>query len=415
MRKLLSRLIADTSGVAAPTIAISMFSVIGMVGVSLETGYWFKSKSDLQMTADMAAYAGVVELLLYSNDEAKISAELDAINNGFESKKGTIAVTSPASSGEYTSGDSVEVTISQKGNQYFTSLFGEDKITYNVRAVAALVSTHEACILALNKTTSGAIGMTGSVSADLTGCSLVANSSNDYAITLGGSSSLDAACLAAVGGISGASSHATLECKLEKTGAHPVKDPYANILAPDTSDYPLCQSPSKKGKWGYTMNPGRYCSNITLKGTAELSAGTYIFDSMNFKFIGGASKLIGSGVTIVLMNGAALSGLNGKAVIDLTAPTSGDYKGIAIYSDPVTQPANATIKLNGGSATSIEGLMYFPTQRVEFGGNTSLGTACSLLVADTVSMKGNADFEMTNCESLYGLEVPAIKGIYVVE
>lgn len=415
MKLFFKRLMNDTSGVTAPILALSLSSLIGVLAVTLEAGYWYKSRADLQMTADMAAFAGAIELASSTNQAAITAAKLDAIENGYDYGLGTIAVNSPALSGAYTSTNSVEVNISQKGNQFFSSLFGTNRITYNVRAVASLVSKHEACVLALNPSVSGAIYITGSVTVGMPNCSLAANSSDVAAINLMGASSVTADCLSTVGGINGASSHATLACGSGNSSAPAYLDPYADIDAPDVLDYPVCATPVKTSKWDYSLSEGRYCSSMTIKGTYELSAGTYIFDGINVKFIGAASELIGSGVTIFLMNGATFSGINGQTTINLVAPTSGDYKGIAIFSDPDTQPAGTTVKLNGGSSTSIEGLLYFPTQSIEFTGNTAVASPCTLIVADTIQMKGNADFQLTDCASTYGLDVPTLSGVYVVE
>ncbi len=408
-------LIKNTSGVTTPLVALSISSLIGVLAITLEAGYWYKSKTDLQITADMAAYAGAIELANSTNDAALTAAKLDALENGYKSALGNITVNSPAASGAYATEESVEVEIRQKGTQFFSALFGEDRISYNVRSVASLVKTHEACVIALNTSVASAINITGSVSANLPNCSLAANSNSSTAISLAGSSSVTAKCLATVGGIIGAEDHATLSCGSGKTGAKAYEDPYADVIVPDPSDYPVCKTPVKTGKWDYDLVAGRYCSNMTVKGTYTLDPGIYVFDGIDIKFIGSAATLIGSEVTLFLINGATLSGINGGADIILDAPTSGNYKGITIYNDPATQPSGVTVKLNGGSATSIEGVIYFPEQHVEFGGNTDLASSCSMLFADTVAMNGNADFEITDCESTFGLTVPTLSTVFVVE
>lgn len=415
MKTFFKRFTKNTSGVTMPIVALSITSLIGILGITLEAGYWYKSKTDLQITADMAAYAGAIELAASTNSAARTASRLDALENGYDSTIGSITVNSPASTGAYVTEESVEVTITQQGIQFFSALFGDNRISYNVRAVASLVKTHEACVLALNTSVSSAIDITGSVTANLPNCSLAANSDSSTAITLAGSSSVTAKCLTTAGGISGVEDHATLDCGSGKTGAKLYEDPYADIVVPVPADYPLCKTPVKTGTWDYALEAGRYCSNMTVKGTYTLDAGTYLFDGINVNFIGSVATLIGSEVTIFLINGAALSGINGSSDIILEAPTSGDYAGIAIYSDPATQPSGTTVKLNGGSATSIEGVIYFPDQHVEFGGNTDLASACSMLIADTVDMKGNADFAITDCESVFGLTVPTLSSVFVVE
>ena len=126
--------------------------------------------------------------------------------------------------------------------------------------------------------------------------------------------------------------------------------------------------------------------------------------------------MIGDGVTLVLMNGASLSNVNGGSDIAITAPTSGPYKGIAIYSDPATQPAGDTVRINGGSSTSIEGLMYFPTQELEFSGNTTGSNACTVVVASTIKLTGDSELTTSGCENSFALETPVInEGTFLVQ
>lgn len=415
MKNFLKYFAENTSGVTTPIVALGVTSLIGILGVTLEAGYWYKSKTDLQITADMAAYAGAVELENSTNGAAITAAKLDALENGYDSAIGSITVSAPALTGAYVTEESVEVRITQKGTQFFSALFGNDRITYNVRAVASLVKMHDACVLALNTSAPSSIDIRGSVSANLPDCSLASNSSSSTAITLAGSAYVIAKCLTTVGGISGLEDHATLECGAGKTGTKAYNDPYADVVVPNPADYPLCKTPVKTGTWDYALDAGRYCSNMTIKGTYSLDSGTYLFDGINVNFIGNVATLIGSEVTIFLMNGAGLKGINGDANIILEAPTTGVYAGLAIFNDPATQPSGTTVKLNGGSLTSIEGIIYFPGQHVEFGGNTDLASACSMLIADTVDMKGNADFEITNCESVFGVVAPRLSTVFVVE
>ena len=126
--------------------------------------------------------------------------------------------------------------------------------------------------------------------------------------------------------------------------------------------------------------------------------------------------MVGSGVTLILMNGASLTNVNGGSNISISAPTSGPYKGVAIYSDPVTQPAGEDVKINGGSSTSIEGLIYFPTQNLEFSGNTTGANACTVIVADTIKLTGNSELTTSGCENSFALETPYInRGTFLVQ
>jgi len=394
-----------------PLFTVAVPLVLGALAVSVEAGYWYKTKSDQQLITDMAAYAGALELANSDNTSAKNAAILDAIHNGFDESLGTITVNIPPLSGGNTSPTAVEVIVSQKGNQYFSNLIGKNRIS-----VAEYFKGADACLLALNTSASGAFTATGSTSISLDKCAIGVNSNHAEAANFSGNSSTIAECLSVVGGIDGVA-NTNFACGSPLTYANEVEDPYANIAAPNLDDYPSCTNPVKTSKNDISMAGGRYCKNINLKGTARLdSDSTYIFDGVDVKFIGSASEMIGDGVTLVLMNGASLTNINGGSDIAITAPTSGPYKGIAIYSDPASQPAGDTVKINGGSSTSIEGLLYFPTQELEFSGNTTGSNACTVIVADTIKLTGDSELTTSGCENSFALETPVLnKGTFLVQ
>ena len=416
MAKFIDKFMSDEDGAMIPFIAIAVPTVIAALAVSIEAGYWYKTKSDMQLVADMAAFAGAMELASSDKTTAINVSKLDALHNGYQPGLGSISVNIPPSSGSITSPNAVEVVMSQKGNQYFSTIFGANRITYRNRAVAEFFKGADACMLALNTTISGAFTATGSTSISLDQCAIGVNSNHASAAEFGGSSSTTAECLSVVGGMEG-EANANFACGSAFTNAREIEDPYANVSAPDLADYPTCTSEVDTGDDNISMSGGRYCSNINLKGTASLNSdSTYIFDGIDVKFIGTASNMTGSGVTLVLMNGASLTNLNGGSNLSISAPTSGPYKGIAIYSDPVSQPADADVTINGGSSTSIEGLMYFPTQNLQFSGNTTGANACTVVVGNTIELTGNSELTTAGCENSFGLETPYInRGVFIVQ
>ncbi|MGH6682457.1 MAG: pilus assembly protein TadG-related protein, partial [Pseudolabrys sp.] len=84
----------------------------------------------------------------------------------------------------------------------------------------------------------------------------------------------------------------------------------------------------------------------------------------------------------------------GNADMDITAPTTGTYAGLAFYGDRTQATASNTI--NGDSSSRITGAIYFPSQEVDFLGNFSGNNGCVQVVADTIYYTGSATFK-TNC------------------
>jgi hypothetical protein len=84
------------------------------------------------------------------------------------------------------------------------------------------------------------------------------------------------------------------------------------------------------------------------------------------------------------------------------APTSGTWKGIAIYQDPALT-TGVDITYAGNNPTwNITGVVYLPHSSVAFKGavnKSSYGASCLLLVADNVTISGTAAIEQTTTAS----------------
>jgi hypothetical protein len=86
--------------------------------------------------------------------------------------------------------------------------------------------------------------------------------------------------------------------------------------------------------------------------------------------------------------------MNGGAILNLTAPDDGSYKGIIIYQDPRAAVGNST-KINGHSLSTFEGGFYFRRGDVTFNGNSGMRTECLQLVARRLTFTGNSSVQNT--------------------
>ena len=112
-------------------------------------------------------------------------------------------------------------------------------------------------------------------------------------------------------------------------------------------------------------------------------------------------KLTGHGVTIILSNTSTATNatigsfdMNSNGLADLSAPTSGKWKGMTVYQDRRAvnsggSLASAPNKINGNSSNSIQGAMYFPNQAVAYNGNGTTGLQCTQFVVRRIIFTGN--------------------------
>jgi hypothetical protein len=112
----------------------------------------------------------------------------------------------------------------------------------------------------------------------------------------------------------------------------------------------------------------------------------------------------GSGLTVVFTgsNNSAYQHIpSGGGTLDISAPKTGPWKGVAIYQDPALT-TNVNISSAGNSPTwDITGLIYLPNSNVTFSGavnKASNGVYCFGMVIGTMLVNGTASIFANNTQ-----------------
>lgn len=400
----ITRLASETSGNVAIIFAVTLPILIGAAGLGVETSYWYYRSLQLQSSADAAAYAGELERLSGSSAAAVERAALDtALSNGFESADGSIAVHTPPSSGPNTEGNAIEVILQQNLPRYFTAIFSGAPIVLRARAVARSQVASKACMLALDTTASKAALFSGSSDLTLTGCSVMSNSAAADSIKVQGSAKLTVNCLLAAGGMDLGKGAISTSCDSPMTNLPQAADPFIDVAVPKATG--PCRSEE-----GATLQPGRYCSGLSLSGTVKLAAGVYIVEGGDLK-VNAKAVVTGSDVTIYLACGSGVQ-MNGTATVKLNAPTSGDYSGILFYGDRACTTGSNTF--NGTASSSLTGALYFAKQEVSYLGNFGGNGGCSQVVAGTIRWSGHTAIKQ-DCTDKGMRDIPAFLTVQLVE
>ncbi|MEI9422071.1 pilus assembly protein TadG-related protein [Mesorhizobium sp. Cs1299R1N1] len=388
----------------ATIFALTLPIVVGAAGFGVETSYWYYNSLRLQATADAAAYAGALEQIAGSDTPTIVAAATQsATDNGLGN--GTIVVNTPPTSGPNTAKKAVEVVLGQNLDRIFTSIFTQGKVPERARAVALITDASKACLQARNLSAPQSVLFSGSTSMTLNGCVIMTNSIASDAIKVQGSAGLTADCLISAGGVV-LNNPVTTICKAPITQALPAPDPFASVPAPAVSN--PCQNVNG-GKTTQTIQPGTYCSGMSLNGNVTLSPGVYVVQG-NLKINAGA-VIAGSGVTI-FMAGSSTVSMNGNATVTLSAPQSGTYSGMLFYGDRTGTAAQSTF--NGTATSLLTGAIYFPKQQVNYLGNFSGNNGCTQIVADTIQWSGNSTINQ-DCSSLGMKDIPAAASVAIVE
>lgn len=389
---------ADRRANVALIFALTLPAMVGFCGLGAETALWYFKQRDLQGAADVAAYNGAIALRSGATQSAITSqASTDAAKAGWDASIGTIAVHTPPTSGSHQINRAVEVILSENQPRYFTALFNSHPVPIRTRAVAVYNDLGYACLLALDKSASGAVKFWGSSNSTFTNCNVYSDSISSTGFLVGGSALASMPCALSAGGFSVTNGLTVTSCSGPVSKAVEVADPYSALPAPSIPNG--CANGNQS-----SLSPGNYCNGLSISGTTTMASGVYVISGGTLK-INANANLSGSGVTIYLTGGATVS-MNGNATVNLSAPTSGTYSGILMYGDR-TQ-ANNLNTINGNASSSMTGAMYFPSQEVDMLGNFSGANGCMQIVADTILYSGNSHFS-TNC-SAYGMSGAATPG-----
>ena len=114
----------------------------------------------------------------------------------------------------------------------------------------------------------------------------------------------------------------------------------------------------------------------------------------------------GTGVTIYLQNGGV--NMTGGATVNLSAPTSGTYQGILFYQarGNITEST-----LVGGTTQLMNGVLYFPSARLNYTGGSTVNATATTIVADTLNMVGNSYISAAATTQFTGVT----GGVFIVE
>ena len=398
------------SGNVIILFSLSAPVVIGLAALGTEGGALYLKKTAMQAAADQAAVSAANSFNGCTNSPCsayKVEGQGVAAAMGYvDGQNGvTVTVNSPPASGPNAGKASVvEVIVSKTQPPMLSALFHPSNYVIHGRAVAAY-GGGPGCVMALDPTAQRALYAGGNATVSMPNCNLVADSSASNAIDVSGSPSVTVNGACGDGGVS-ASSGLVDNWNQTGSGCY-LPDPYA-LSVPSNCDPTgtiVCASQTNSGG---PLQPGTY-SNLKINNNqiVSLDPGVYIINGGSLQFNGG-SVVTGSGVTFVLTNGAAFN-WNGNSTVNVSAPTSGSFSGVVVYSNDTT----SSVTINGTSTTYFGGAIVAPGEAVNFSGTGVSGNGhnCTQIIGDTVTFTGNSTVD-SDCTT-YGTKKiePAVMGV----
>lgn len=403
----LKKLWRDRRGNALVIAGAALPMLVGAAGLATDTIQWTLWKRQLQRAADSAAIAGVYEreraLGGQSGVDSTVTHDLSlnlhtfyTLTTGNHDCGGKCTIGFPPDSGVET--DQVQVTIALQQRLPFSSLFLQTPPTITATATAAsLPAGGDACIEALDTSSATGVTFSGNTGVDMPDCDIFSNTAGTNSAVGKGSASVNANSVGGVGGIQ-QSNNFTVNAYRPYSPA--LADPFANV-APDPSDmHCVSNTLSNSTNWN-SLPAGTNCFSSLSVGSNKSVTIPNTFSGPIYINGGGVDfkgDFTCSSCTIVLTNTnssqtATIGQLsaNAGANINITAPTTGAYKGIAIMQDrrAATCTGNCNT-INGHSGSVITGAVYFPSQEIWYNGTGTTTATCTMFVAKRVTFTGNS-------------------------
>jgi hypothetical protein len=389
------RLCRSEIGSVAVQIGMGLIAMIGMAGLGTEGTFLIYKHRQMQSAADASALSGAMALSQSFPRDPQSEARAVAARLGYVHGAQQVAVTvnvPPASGAQAGNSEAVEVIISQPQDLSLMRFFGNDTANVGTRSVAVRSDTGRFCILALDLSAEQAMFVSNNAVSVSENCGVAVNSTDDRALVMNNNAVINGPVTTR--GEWELANNAELNGSPQMQHGPLIADPYADV---QLQSPPPCTGQSGSGSNGVTRNlvPGRFCSGWDFKNNVilNLAPGTYYIDSeLDIK---NNVVVNGTGVTLVI-NGNYEIDIDNNAVLNITAPTSGDYAGIAFFGRRDATPTKLQ-KFSNNTVMNIQGAVYFPNQILEFDNNgTTEALGCTHVIGRMVRMMNNVELK-NNC------------------
>jgi Flp pilus assembly protein TadG len=418
-----ARFFVGKAGNVAVMFALVAPVLFGAVGLGMESGLWYLDRRSMQNASDAAALAAS------GDGTANYSSVASAVVASYGYVHGTNGVTvSSTNAAACPAGGSncYKVSITYKQVLYLAPLvgFSGDTTSGNLPAQtlqAAATATQSTtprqyCLLALN-TVGSAIRGNGVPNTNFTGCNTMSNAS--------------ATCNGHNMGADHGDAHLTdTGCGVVQGSNLPiVPDPYSGLAA-NIPPNPCGSYPQEPSNYGNPALPASnlwsgvkaLAGNVTVCGDLQLTANVTINAPAGAVLVIENGLLDTNGHTIQTANGSSVtvvfSGTNGGTykhaptgggALDLQAPSSGPWSGVALYQDS-NLTTGVDISAAGKSPTwDITGLVYLPHSNVTFSGavnKSSNGSSCFAMVVGNITINGTGAILANGGCAAAGLNMP---------
>jgi hypothetical protein len=431
-----------TRGQAALFATMSLVVSLGAVGLVVDTGWAYWRKQAARAAAESASTAAVMAAVAATTSVGYTcgltvscvdptacpaaptappstvlqSGCLYAQANGFVNtgnqtvtyRSGTTGSPVPGVSPAYW----ISFTVTENNRQLFSSVLGKTWGQIQARSTSGIfLDPQGACIYALDPHDNASFSTVGTADVH-SSCGVYVDSDDPSAITVSGGGVVNASVVKVVGGYN--TNGGGILTPVPATGQAVTPDPFAALPAPVVPN--RCDSNGINGTATPTPNATDHmyviCGDIRLTGNATqtFAPGIYIVKNGGITWNNGHVR--GTGVTFYMTadtpNQYTAVSIAGNEDVQLSAPSSGTYRGVLFFQDRNLPTSAAGSNFLGGSTQILNGSLYFPTTLITYTGGNNTTASYTGLVGYEIAFKGTSYFTADTNGIHTGLGLPKV-------
>ncbi len=353
--------------------ALVTIPLIAAFGIALDFAAAFNRKTAMQSAADAAALAGAA-----ADPGAEQTIAYGFLGAHIGHKDATGPKPSPHWKHQVTvERDTVAVTVQEDHRTAIMHLFGFKTLHLSVHAKAARTSGSAACVLILDPNKADALKIINANSV-INECGFQVNSShNQRAFYMENQGKFSASEIA----VSGQSKLAgKMISPAPVDGSPVVPDPLADMAEP-VARTAACTSKTLKtinAQGKTSLEPGVYCGGLTLNASDDvtLKPGIYAFRGGALT-LNTSAKVMGKDVQFYFEDAQSPLMLNGAAILQVSAPTTGTHAGILMFQGRQAKDSNVQFRINTSAGSFYNGAIYLPYAVIDWNVSGSLNTESS--------------------------------------
>ncbi len=429
---------SDENGQVLVLTAFCMLALLGFLALAVDVGMLYREKRIVQTAADAGALAAAAQIGTYP--DGSTPAQTAATQNGLTlgSGAGEATVVAIVLPGTSTTGY-IQVVVTEHTPTFFMSVQGSKYSTIDVSAAAEAsygLSGSNECMLGLSQTgaavpyasgveTDGSTSMIwnttvmsdvateGNSRINAPGCGVQAcgpstevsgNGETAAGLYAWGSGSINAESTSAPSyGTDNSGSTISATPVIKGCSGDPMASSMPSAPSPGSCIDPSWMSNHAAGGQAETISQGTYCNfNTENVSTLTMNPGLYIIKT-TFSTNSG-TKIVGNGVTIYLVQGVIANannytyvaggatpyGVGNGTTMNISAPSSGPYAGIAIWDGNSSSSSPDTFTFGGGASSTFSGAIYAPNTNLLLGNGSGTSTLSSNVIANTIMIVGGS-------------------------